>query len=365
MVEDSPQGATLILLSDGLETCGGDPCRAVRLAKERLAKERLAKEHGKQLVLHVVGFDISGQDTSQLQCMAQAGGGLFFNAENAEGLAEALEAAVALPVDAPVGRLAVLGMADDQLHDVAVQVTGSEGKVMATARTYTGAETNPSSIPLADGTYEVRVLGVGLEGEPEQRFSISIVDGNTVEKTVDFSTGTLSIGVQRNGSLSDAVFRVYVSGTRREVASGRTYVSASTNPAEVRLTAGTYEVEVGSVEIADRPWQKLGTVEIAAKAEVAVEHEFKSGTLKIGAVDSAERVDAVVRVVSAEGGKSIAQGRTYTDSKTNPKTFELEPGHYRIQVTSMGQGKRRQEFEAEVRVGETVELDADFGKDAP
>ena len=353
LTEGRQGGSTLILLSDGLETCGGDPCRAVRLAKES----------GKSLVLHVVGFDIAGEDTSQLQCMAQAGGGLFYNAEDAAGLSAALEAAVALPVDVPVGRLAVLGVADGELHDVSIHVSGPEGKQIAGARTYTSAETNPSSIPLADGSYEVKVLGMGLEGDPEQSFSIEIVDGNTVEKTVDFSTGEINIGVTRNGELSDAVFKVYGSGGK-EVASGRTYVSPSSNPAKVRLTAGTYDVEVKSVEIKGKVSQKLGTVEVTAKSSLELNHDFKSGTLKVGAVSGGERVDAVVRVTRAEDGKSIGQSRTYTGPKTNPKTFELEPGRYRVHFKTVGKEKKQLELEAEIRAGETVELDGDFAADS-
>ncbi len=357
LTEGRSGGSTLILLSDGLETCGGDPCKVIRLAKES----------GKSLVLHVVGFDIAGEDTSQLQCMAQAGGGLFYNAEDAAGLSAALEAAVALPVDVPVGRLAVLGVADGELHDVSIHVSGPEGKQVAGARTYTSSETNPSSIPLADGSYEVKILGMGLEGDPEQSFSIEIVDGNTVEKTVDFSTGEVSIGVTRNGELSDAVFKVYGS-SGKEVASGRTYVSPASNPAKVRLTAGTYDIEVESVEIKGDVNRKLGTVEVTAKGSVELKHDFKSGTLKVGAVNGTERVDAVVRVSRAEDGKSVGQARTYTGAKTNPKTFELEPGRYRIHLKTVGKTvgkeKKQLELEAEVRAGETVGLDGDFAAES-
>ncbi len=73
-------GATIILVSDGLETCGGDPCATVRTAKEQ----------GIDFVLHIVGFDVAKEDVSSLECAAQAGGGLFLSAENAGELSACL-----------------------------------------------------------------------------------------------------------------------------------------------------------------------------------------------------------------------------------------------------------------------------------
>jgi len=94
LVRGGDGSATVILVSDGLETCGGDPCAAVRAAREE----------GVEFLLHVVGFDVEGEDVSQLECAAQAGGGLFLSAENADQLAGALDAAVALPAETPAGR---------------------------------------------------------------------------------------------------------------------------------------------------------------------------------------------------------------------------------------------------------------------
>ncbi len=347
-------GATVILISDGLETCGGDPCAAVRLAKEQ----------GVEFLLHVVGFDVAGEDVSQLECAAQAGGGLFFSAENADELGAALDAAVAMPADEPIGRLVVKAVADGELYDVAVAVTDPDtGRQVAGARTYERPETNPRSVPLPDGTFDVRVLAVGLKGDTVRRFQIEIVDGSTVEKELDFSTGEISVRVTRNGELSDAVYHVYpVEGDRRVVAQGRTYTSTQRNPATVRITSGEYEVEVGSVEISGKPGKNLGRVTVEPRGRVELEHEFKSGTLRVGAVQGDALVDAVVHVIDTESGKQKAQGRTYTSDSSNPKSWEVEPGRYRVTVKAVkpkGLGER--ELDVTVTAGETAELQADFG----
>ncbi len=76
--EDS---ATVVLISDGEETCFMDPC-AVSFELEK---------RGIDFVAHVVGFDIKeGADQAQLQCLAENTGGLFFSASSAAELSEAL-----------------------------------------------------------------------------------------------------------------------------------------------------------------------------------------------------------------------------------------------------------------------------------
>ncbi|MEM7355753.1 MAG: VWA domain-containing protein [Acidobacteriota bacterium] len=353
VVRQQEGGATVILVSDGLETCGGDPCAAVRLAKEQ----------GVEFILHVVGFDVAGEDVSQLECAAQAGGGLFTSVENADGLGAALEAAVALPVDAPIGRLAVKAIADGELQDVSVRVWHPDGDEVAVARTYESEDTNPSSIPLPDGTFEVRVLAVGLEGDIERRFEVEITEGSTAEKTVDFSTGEISVGVTKNdGSLSDATYSIRVAGTTKEVARGRTYTSAKNNPRTVRLTAGAYDVSVKSVEIEGKPTHELGTVEVEPRGKVELNHAFESGVLRVGATQDGALVDVTVGVVDTATGKPVAQGRTYTNPKSNPKTFEVAPGRYRVSFKAVRlEGKPRQQVEVVVEAGQTVEQVVDFG----
>ena len=72
---------TVVLVSDGQETCGGDPCATVRALKAA----------GVKFVMHVVGFAVTDADRAQLECIAQAGGGKYFAAADAAGLLAALQ----------------------------------------------------------------------------------------------------------------------------------------------------------------------------------------------------------------------------------------------------------------------------------
>ena len=73
---------TIVLVSDGKETCDNDPCGVVRALKDS----------GIKFLLHVGGFGVKPEEKEQLACMAEAGGGQYFGAENAGSLLAALEA---------------------------------------------------------------------------------------------------------------------------------------------------------------------------------------------------------------------------------------------------------------------------------
>jgi Ca-activated chloride channel family protein len=72
--------STIVLISDGLESCGKDPC----------ALTRKLKSAGINFVMHVVGFGLMDHQKKKLACIADAGEGTFFTADNASDLLEAL-----------------------------------------------------------------------------------------------------------------------------------------------------------------------------------------------------------------------------------------------------------------------------------
>ncbi len=343
-----PPGGTVVLVTDGLETCGGDPCAAVRAARAS----------GAEFVLHVIGFDVAKEDVSSLECAAQAGGGLYLAAADAGELAAALERAAepAAPAD---GALSVKAVADGGLLDVSIQVTDAAGEDVAAGRTYKDPSTNPRLLPLPAGSFEVEVAALGISGESVRRFAVEIAKGATVEREVDFSTGELILGVTRNGALSDAVFQVFPPGGKKAAATGRTYRDAQHNPATVRLTAGDYEVEVGSVEIEGRPEVALGRVTVPPRGRVRLDHAFASGTLVLGVRRGDRLVDATVAIRGAAG--AVASGRTYDQPANNPKSFVLPPGEYTVEIQEI-KGEKRTATVA-VGAGETVERTVDL--DAP
>jgi Ca-activated chloride channel family protein len=70
----------LVLISDGEETCAKDPCPAAR---------RLASE-GVNLQFNAIGLAVNSKARKQLQCIAEAGGGSYYDASRSGDLSEAL-----------------------------------------------------------------------------------------------------------------------------------------------------------------------------------------------------------------------------------------------------------------------------------
>src|SRR5215218_2313980 len=80
-LKTSENKGTVVLVSDGIETCVADPC----------AVAADLKKAGVGFVAHVIGFDVADPAAkAQLQCIARATGGVYLDARNASGLENAL-----------------------------------------------------------------------------------------------------------------------------------------------------------------------------------------------------------------------------------------------------------------------------------
>ena len=79
-VSGLPGPAHVVLVSDGSESCGGDPCALVRDLRAA----------GSRVSYHVVGFAVTAEERSQLECIAGAGRGDYYTAADLAGLERAL-----------------------------------------------------------------------------------------------------------------------------------------------------------------------------------------------------------------------------------------------------------------------------------
>ncbi|MBZ9796830.1 vWA domain-containing protein [Mesorhizobium sp. ES1-4] len=83
--------ATVVLITDGLETCGGDPCA--------LGKE--LKASGVDFTADVVGFGLTADEGKQIACLAENTGGKYIQASDEKALQEALVETVTAPAPEP------------------------------------------------------------------------------------------------------------------------------------------------------------------------------------------------------------------------------------------------------------------------
>jgi Ca-activated chloride channel family protein len=346
----NPGKTTVVLVSDGLETCDGDPCAVARTA-------------GADLVLHVVGFGVEESDVSQLECTAQYGGGLYFSAADAADLTDAFRQVVEEP-PLPDNRLEIRATANGELVDALVKVIDTtNGETVASGRTYTQSDTNPRVLPLPPGIYDVEVSVVQLKSAPAYVIEDLRISGGTVRRDVDFSSGALAIRVTRNGQLSDAAIQIFPSGETRPAAGGRTYTRNDSNPKIFELPPGTYDVEILSRELASRPTARLEGIQVGGSARVERAHEFRSGLLAVKVTAGEELVDAILQIRGTGGGRPVASGRTYQSADTNPRLFDLEPGQYRIEVRPIDSDRFAQrDLTVTVTQGETIRAEAELGR---
>lgn len=140
------QPATVVLISDGLESCERDPC-ALAAALE---------QGGVGFTAHVVGFGLGNEeDTASLACIAEETGGEYISASNAAELGDALAAvgtAVATVVPEPTPE------PEPEPEPQAPDVT-----VAAPDSVVGGSDITVTWAPTVDKTDYITVVPVGTE----------------------------------------------------------------------------------------------------------------------------------------------------------------------------------------------------------
>lgn len=177
---------TIVLITDGIETCAADPCKSIRELKET----------GIKFMMHVVGFGVSDTENKQLDCLAKAGGGKYLTANDTQSLLEALNSVskeiekkvavekartVLVKAQTGLGKIkltmpesAIKGMAGLKI------IRASDGKTVKEA----GNISAESLHPLPAGSYEIEYLFAAPNyGAPTitQLGSITLSGGETKE----------------------------------------------------------------------------------------------------------------------------------------------------------------------------------------
>ncbi|MER0240147.1 VWA domain-containing protein [Fulvimarina sp. MAC8] len=90
-VRFTEERATVVVITDGIETCAADPC----------AVARDLERDGIDFTAHVVGLGLSEDEGRQVACLAEETGGRYIQAGDANSLNQALTEVVALPSPEP------------------------------------------------------------------------------------------------------------------------------------------------------------------------------------------------------------------------------------------------------------------------
>ena len=151
--------ATVILVSDGIETCNPDPCAAARALEQA----------GIDFTAHVIGFDVTDPEAlAQMQCLAGETGGQFLTAANADQLGNALSRVVEEPVHVPQ-TVRIAGVLQPGGSEITEAINWNI--LPADGAQYDG--TGPGfSIDLAAGRYDV--VGIRQSDQAEARILFEV-----------------------------------------------------------------------------------------------------------------------------------------------------------------------------------------------
>lgn len=272
--------ATVILISDGLETCDADPCQ--------LASELEAK--GVDFTTHVVGFDLSEEESKSLQCIADNTGGKFLNASNAAELTTALAETVQVVKEEPAGpqglRLRAKLCEDcDILTDDKVfwwvykPEQDLQGKREELKRT--GAAAPVVELPVGD----YYVVGRYGNGSVYRNVDASVTEGELTDVVVNMDAGALRLsGIPTAGAepLDDDVF-YWVFGQDKDLEGKRKEFdrSGSANPI-IWLMADSYLVRA-------RHGKAFAEADLTVEAGKVKDHTFdlNVGYLRVSAIPTA------------------------------------------------------------------------------
>jgi Ca-activated chloride channel family protein len=304
---------TIILVSDGKETCEGDPCALVKELKKL----------GIKFVMHVIGFDVTEQERAQLECMAKAGGGEYFTAKTAGEFKMAAEKVVEKVQE--IGYLRVTALKNGTPFQ-ATMVVYPAGQDKSLFTTGTVVEEGDRGTKLKPGTYDIRVTDARVQTKPTVTVTgIPIELGKTTERTVDFSGGTLTVAAVKNGKPSFARIYVNQAGTETRVGSSDT---STANPQTIQLEAGTYDVFVVDEQVRPKQTVTFRNLSIENGQVIEKKADFSEGCLTVRIFKNGTESRGKCIVYDAERTTRLA-GIT----GQSPHTYKLMPGVYQVDVT--------------------------------
>ena len=323
-LKNNEANATIILITDGIESCEGDLCQATKNAKKS----------GIDFKLHIVGFGLKDEDKSSLICAAEAGGGEYFDADGAVSLEGALHSATTPSSENKSPNFSLQASKNGEHLDVWIKARSLDSsEVEKMSRSYQDS----AWLYLPEGRYEIEVLPLENTDLTSTKIHIIIDEARHYHESVSFDSGTLIVEAKNNENPLDAIFKLYPLESKKIKANSRTYGRQQ----DMEVDPGIYKLTVQALKIKGlENFYEYPEIEIKSNSETKVIHEFESGLVKIGVKTSGgELVDATVNFYEKQTGENIAANRTYTSDTSNPKSFVLSPGEYLVKIVTLGKHK--------------------------
>ena len=339
--------ATVILVSDGVETCDMDPCALAETLERK----------GVAFTAHVIGLDLKKEETVALQCLAEGTGGMFIEAIDAASLTKALttvEEAVAAAPPAPkvppaTTLVAVLTKESPPLENREINWVfttadkGPDGKFKQIGK----QRTTTPRLRLETGKYRV-VVQTGLV---TAETTIDIDAEKPKQHVIDLKAGEIKLtGLTKEGGTPIVKnLRWFVNAVAPGAASHPKNIDQTSAPAP------TYTLSAGKYQVVLQSGLARAAVEVDLKAGDAIEKQIYlnagfarlSATWVAGGPTVPKGIDWYL---TREKTKGVYENISHTNVAT--PTFTLGAGKHRFVAVS---GAVHKVFEVEVKPDATTE----------
>ncbi len=324
IIKEANTKATIILVTDGIESCNGDLCEVIRLARKE----------GIEFKLHIVGFGLKEGETQALKCAAKEGDGNYYDAKDAAQLSEALDKVINQKIGDPIPNHSFYTTKNGEPVDAWIRIMDkSSGKEVKAVRTYQ----DTAQIHLPFGKYSLSIMPLEGTDIAGKSLEISKTETGSSHNTISFDGGEIEVYITNNNEGRDATVKVIDPHSQQVVAATRTYGRKK----KIEVNTGNYDVEIFPLAIKGPSLKyRIENVVVEANEINAISHDYQTGELRIGAsLESGELVDVAIKVTDTKSKAYMAGGRTYTSSSSNPKTITIQPGTYEIRINSLGKHK--------------------------
>ncbi|MCD4740896.1 MAG: VWA domain-containing protein, partial [Desulfobacteraceae bacterium] len=339
---------TIILVSDGKETCDPDPCGLVKDLKAS----------GIKFIMHVIGFDVTEEEKMQLECMAKEGGGKYFTADNAGEFSAAASEVVKKSIPT-YGTLRIKVSKNGKPFFTAITLTNMEtGKSWAPGGPYDKAA-GIAERQLAPGNYTAELKDLTVSGgkTPTVKLTdIVIVAGETVERNADFSDGTLVITTLLNSKPYKCLIIYYRQGENKHFHNENSH--PKTGQLKRKLLPGVYRIKAQTDTIVGKPVVVFDELEVLPGSIVEKTAELFAGEVTIASTLNGKPKEMPFKVYDTSGKQIYKHW-----SSGGQRLIRLAAGTYTIKVITNVDGsiKSFENLIVETGQSQTVKADFNFG----
>lgn len=302
----------VVLVTDGLESCNGDPCAAAKALRDG----------GVVSKIHVVGFGLTKAELETLKCIAEPSDGLVVGAGNATEFLGAMQEILKKSLDY---NLVLNGTtAKDEGVPMTVKVTQNGKEIVQRSGVHI-------QLMLPAGSYDVEARS--NEGLGTVTLSaIAVKEDEETEKDVIFAKSGINVKVvgADGKPLSTQSLCVFRSG---EATNPVKCAGSLRSDEQFKLLPGTYDLQAVNSGTKDSAWEKGIKVEDGDIVEKTI--SFAQGTIKVSNVGSDGKLvstEIICLYLPGTTDKSHKCG----GSLRNPAEFQVAPGAYDIKSKNGG-----------------------------